>query len=586
MSKWWKRLGLVLGCLVSLQLIWALTSATYLWAQSNPQCSTRPVSSNDNSCASTHWVNLFIAQTGIIPGTSVSFIQSGTGAVTRTMQDKARDWLNAKDFGVLCDGSTNDVANINKAIVQANFLASSTTGSIGVRLPTGVCIVGSTSIFPLSNTKLVGAGIGATTLKVTGAFTSAGIIDTAGGGPLSNFEVSDLTIDMGDFTTTGTIGIQLATATNIAIRRNEIKKMGQFGISLGNVDGFWIEDNILTRTATATSQNQAIIVAASGVNSHGHINRNKATNSAFAISAYDTEITGNSITGFGFGSGITTEQNANCYNLTISGNVITGGAGEDVNLTWDIGIENWCKRSIISGNVLYSNAGDGIDNGGQDSIIANNLVYDNGTGTTGLNGINARYGDATYNSNNSIYSNNKSFNTTGASGTQTYGYYEQSSSLSGIVVTENNFGTNKTGPTNIASSSTTGSNVAQSFTPTLAFGGGSTGITYSIRTGSYVKIGRQVTAQWRIQLSAKGASTGAATISGFPGGGAGGNAAVSAGNCGYANNFAFGAGGHISGYIDTNFNLTYDNAGTTNVTDANFNNNTDMICSVSYVTAN
>lgn len=55
-----------------------------------------------------------------------------------------------------------------------------------------------------------------------------------------------------------------------------------------------------------------------------------------------------------------------------------------------------------------------------------------------------------------------------------------------------------------------------SFTPTLSFGGGSTGITYTTQTGSYVRIGNLVLFQAFIQLSSKGSSTGGALISGLP----------------------------------------------------------------------
>jgi hypothetical protein len=55
-----------------------------------------------------------------------------------------------------------------------------------------------------------------------------------------------------------------------------------------------------------------------------------------------------------------------------------------------------------------------------------------------------------------------------------------------------------------------------SWTPNLAFGGSSTGITYSERTGTYIKIGKQVTIWCTIYLSSKGSSTGDATFTGVP----------------------------------------------------------------------
>jgi hypothetical protein len=55
------------------------------------------------------------------------------------------------------------------------------------------------------------------------------------------------------------------------------------------------------------------------------------------------------------------------------------------------------------------------------------------------------------------------------------------------------------------------------WTPTLNFAGGTTGITYaSVRFGRYTKVGRIVTVGFCIILSSKGSSTGNANISGLP----------------------------------------------------------------------
>jgi hypothetical protein len=54
------------------------------------------------------------------------------------------------------------------------------------------------------------------------------------------------------------------------------------------------------------------------------------------------------------------------------------------------------------------------------------------------------------------------------------------------------------------------------WTPTLAFGGASTGITYTSRDGHYIKIGKQVTLHGSIILSSKGSSTGGATVESLP----------------------------------------------------------------------
>lgn len=52
-----------------------------------------------------------------------------------------------------------------------------------------------------------------------------------------------------------------------------------------------------------------------------------------------------------------------------------------------------------------------------------------------------------------------------------------------------------------------------SFTPTITFGGGATGLTYTTQLGGWVRQGNRVFGQLYIKLSAKGSSTGSAVIS-------------------------------------------------------------------------
>ena len=54
------------------------------------------------------------------------------------------------------------------------------------------------------------------------------------------------------------------------------------------------------------------------------------------------------------------------------------------------------------------------------------------------------------------------------------------------------------------------------WTPELRFGNATTGITYDIQAGNYVKVGRQVTVSCEIDLSSKGTATGIVTLLGYP----------------------------------------------------------------------
>lgn len=54
------------------------------------------------------------------------------------------------------------------------------------------------------------------------------------------------------------------------------------------------------------------------------------------------------------------------------------------------------------------------------------------------------------------------------------------------------------------------------WTPALAFGGSSAGITYGTQLGSYTQVGREIICRFRIVLTSKGGAAGAATIGGLP----------------------------------------------------------------------
>lgn len=55
-----------------------------------------------------------------------------------------------------------------------------------------------------------------------------------------------------------------------------------------------------------------------------------------------------------------------------------------------------------------------------------------------------------------------------------------------------------------------------SFTPVIAFGGASVGVTYSTQSGTYMRIGNAVFFRLAIVLTSKGSSVGTMTVTGLP----------------------------------------------------------------------
>ena len=112
------------------------------------------------------------------------------------------------------------------------------------------------------------------------------------------------------------------------------------------------------------------------------------------------------------------------------------------------------------------------------------------------------------------------------------------------------------------------------WTPALAFGGATTGITYTTQAGNYVRAGALVYVHFLITLSNKGSATGAATITGLPftAGGVAPGMSIR-----YYSNLASITGALFGWISTTTINLVQTGAATpASLTDANFANNSRL----------
>lgn len=77
----------------------------------------------------------------------LSFTPSGIGAVSRTVQDKERDWVSVKDFGAVGDGSTDDSSAILAAVNAATGATGGNSSTYGVYFPAGIYKVTTSACF-------------------------------------------------------------------------------------------------------------------------------------------------------------------------------------------------------------------------------------------------------------------------------------------------------------------------------------------------------------------------------------------------------------------------------------------------------
>jgi hypothetical protein len=126
------------------------------------------------------------------------------------------------------------------------------------------------------------------------------------------------------------------------------------------------------------------------------------------------------------------------------------------------------------------------------------------------------------------------------------------------------------------------------FTPSIAFGGASVGITYFDRQGNYTKIGRQVTCTIYIAMTAVGSSTGTATMTGLPFTASGANrgtataASIRFDNITYSGTLTLI--GSQSG-TTLGFGQTAESGSDSVLTNSNFNGDSEMVITVTYFTA-
>lgn len=383
----------------------------------------------------------------------VGFIRTGTGATSRTLQDRERDWISVRDYGAVGDGVTND----RTALVNADAAAF----AAGKRLffPAGTYMVSA----HITGLKAAWYGEAGTTVKATSGLTlnTEAMLTWAS---VDDISIRDMAFDLQSRpVTVGSEGvIALINCGGFDITGCRVLNLTGSGIVLNGPRRFRIVGNFVSKAAASTTYNQSILVSSSSRQArYGYVAENYLLNSGTDFACVDCWITDNYIAGWAFGAGVTTEQDtANSLRYRITNNTIENSATTvDVNGYRPGGIENWGPYSVIAGNIIANCAGAGIDQGGQYSVVRDNIVLNNGTSGTdstpgpqvaGGDGITSRYGNATFNGSYSIITNNYCGDTRESGDKlQGYGYSDQSSSIVGIQLYGNRYNDNFSGEENL-----------------------------------------------------------------------------------------------------------------------------------------
>jgi len=430
----------------------------------------------------------------------VGFQQLGTGAVVRTAMDKLRDIVHVNDFGAVADyNPTTDTGTDNTAAFSQAYAYLVSIGGGTIKLGRGNYLGRFEVVDPYIN--VIGEGAWATTLwnvdnnpvvSISNALrtvTDVSFKDFAinnrnhGAWALADgIRVTGSVFSNGcDFLTFKNIYI-LSMRYGVSIEGRTIWNLWEdvrvaFSLSnamnVNSTDNCGMQNFVSCRFASATG--------------HGVLFSSAVGNAVptFNWNFEQCDIEANKLTGVritGTGAGIQAWKFHNCYCENNTQGIAPGGSGGSQKANVHVDTTNALGLSFDSCTFFGTNSGDPLDYG----VFLNTAVMSTVAGEV----ENCRFG---------ISSVKDIFWGDGVKiGKNVY-------SGSGVIF-------NRQTSVLLDDLSTPG----KAFTPALKFGGASVGMTYSNQVGRYIQIGNILFFEIYLSLSAKGTSTGQATITGLP----------------------------------------------------------------------
>jgi len=170
-----------------------------------------------------------------VPSAMSSFLQSGTGAVIRTVENRLREVVSVKDFGAVGDGVADDTT----AISDAQISLSSTYGGVLYFPPGRYLLSGSGLLLRKSNIIYRGAGMYASTLTCT----SGTLAQASASFPVSDVTFEDLGFDGQGTTTVGMVLYRYVRGL-VRVSRCRFYRFATTHVSLDSVAHLTVEDSV------------------------------------------------------------------------------------------------------------------------------------------------------------------------------------------------------------------------------------------------------------------------------------------------------------------------------------------------------
>ena len=282
----------------------------------------------------------------------VGFIQSGTGAVASTVQAKLRQYLNAKDFGVVGDGTTNDTT------AMQNALTAATGKSLYIPAGTYLC----TQLTVYSGTTVFGDSPSTTIIKASASLASN----------VSLFK---------NLTQTGTIYVYVDKAISVSNIQFDGSNLGPRTaelVSFGKVNDLQINNcqiyNVQYIGMALAGCLSTTVVGCSFTECGSDTAIAEGGAALWTGQAADTTPSNDvSVTDSSFISNNWSAMYANGSRISIIGNYLVSNKESGIFMT---GSNNIISNNWISGQVKKYISASGIEVGGSQHVISGNFIGD------------------------------------------------------------------------------------------------------------------------------------------------------------------------------------------------------------------